>query len=231
MKINQENIERLYRFTREHFVEHYDVQTELVDHLANGIEQQWTIDPTIPFEDALNREFKKFGVFGFSELVEQRSNSILKMYLKTILKLLIKQFTQLKLFVIYASLGFITYLLLVNFKYAQELILATYIIMFFACIIIIHKGNIRNKQIFNETGKKYIADEFYSNFAGSIFFLVPLSQYTINFRYFLSNTNYTPVFSLFISLKFVFIVALFYLIFIYMPKNKHMLLPKNLQSM
>ena len=32
MKISENHIEQLYKFTREHFVYHYDVQTELVNH-------------------------------------------------------------------------------------------------------------------------------------------------------------------------------------------------------
>ena len=41
MKLSAEQIERLYQFTRQHYVEYYDLQTELVDHLANAIEEQW----------------------------------------------------------------------------------------------------------------------------------------------------------------------------------------------
>tara|TARA_B100000949_G_scaffold96651_2_gene86211 strand:+ start:3582 stop:3746 length:165 start_codon:yes stop_codon:yes gene_type:complete len=52
-KVNSNQIDRLYRFTREHFVEYYDVQTELVDHLASVIEKQWREDPAIGFENAL----------------------------------------------------------------------------------------------------------------------------------------------------------------------------------
>ena len=38
MQLNESHIESLYQFTRDHFVEYYDLQTELVDHLANSIE-------------------------------------------------------------------------------------------------------------------------------------------------------------------------------------------------
>ncbi len=38
-KVSPQEIQRLYRFTREHYVEYYDLQTELVDHLATGIEK------------------------------------------------------------------------------------------------------------------------------------------------------------------------------------------------
>ena len=41
MKLTEIQITNLYQFTRQHFVYHYDVQTELVDHLANDIEGIW----------------------------------------------------------------------------------------------------------------------------------------------------------------------------------------------
>jgi hypothetical protein len=83
-KISKEQTERLYRFTREHFVEHYDLQTELVDHLAQGIEKQWQEHPTLDFEKALQNEFKKFGIFGFSDVVAERQMAMSKRYHKFI---------------------------------------------------------------------------------------------------------------------------------------------------
>ena len=80
MKLTPEQIERLYLFTRQHYVEWYDLQTELVDHLANAIEQQWQENPKISFEDALQKEFKKFGVFGFMDVVEKRQAAMNKLY-------------------------------------------------------------------------------------------------------------------------------------------------------
>ncbi len=69
-KVNSNQIDRLYRFTREHFVEYYDVQTELVDQLASAIEKQWREDPAIGFENALQEEFKKFGYLVFWKLLK-----------------------------------------------------------------------------------------------------------------------------------------------------------------
>ncbi len=79
-KVNTDQIEALYHFTRKHYVEHYDLQTELVDHLAQGIEQQWREDPRLDFEETLKREFKKFGIFGFHEVIEQRRKAMAKRY-------------------------------------------------------------------------------------------------------------------------------------------------------
>jgi len=79
-KVSPQQIDRLYQFTDEHFVDYYDVQTELVDHLANAIEEQWQENPNKDFETALQEEFKKFGVFGFLEVVESRQIAMQKRY-------------------------------------------------------------------------------------------------------------------------------------------------------
>ncbi|GGB77608.1 hypothetical protein GCM10007424_17100 [Flavobacterium suaedae] len=81
-KITAAQMERLFRFTREHFVEHYDLQAELADHLANAIEERWVQNSGLDFEEALQAEFKKFGVFGFSDIVEKRQNALTKKYYK-----------------------------------------------------------------------------------------------------------------------------------------------------
>ena len=84
MKLNESQIEKLYLFTRQHFVEWYDLQTEIVDHLANAIETQWIENSNRTFEEALQIEFKKFGVFGFMEVVEKRQAALSKKYVKII---------------------------------------------------------------------------------------------------------------------------------------------------
>ena len=84
MKLTPEQIDRLYQFTRQHFVEWYDLQTELVDHLANAIEQQGVENPKISFEEALQIEFKKFGIFGFMDVVEKRQQALHKRYHKMV---------------------------------------------------------------------------------------------------------------------------------------------------
>lgn len=81
-KITDEQVEQLYAFTRKHFVEYYDLQTELVDHLANAIEEKWQQQPGLLFDDALKQEFKKFGVFGFMDVVERRQLALTKKYRK-----------------------------------------------------------------------------------------------------------------------------------------------------
>ncbi len=86
MKLTQSQIEDLYAFTRQHFVVYYDLQTELVDHLANTIEHLWETEPKLPFEDAKQKAFKKFGIFGFMDAIAQREKAMNKRYTKYLWK-------------------------------------------------------------------------------------------------------------------------------------------------
>jgi hypothetical protein len=80
MKLSQDHIQELYKFTRAHYVEHFDLQTELVDHLCNGIEEQWAQHPELTFEEAKVREFKKFGKVGFKKVIAARRKAMGKKY-------------------------------------------------------------------------------------------------------------------------------------------------------
>ena len=80
MKLTSTQIDHLYTFTRQHYVEWYDLQSELVDHLANAIETQWQENPKLSFDEALNIEFKKFGIFGFMDVVGKRQLVLRKKY-------------------------------------------------------------------------------------------------------------------------------------------------------
>ena len=92
-RLTNQQIEQLFDFTKKHYVEHYDVQVELVDHLANAIEYQWKANPNILFEDALQTEFKKFGIFGFTGLVEKKQVALQNHYWRLIKKELIDFFS------------------------------------------------------------------------------------------------------------------------------------------
>jgi hypothetical protein len=93
MKLTETQIEQLYKFTRQHFVYHYDVQTELVDHLANDIEQTWEENPKLSFEQTRDVSFKKFGVFGFMDVLEQKQKAMNKHYGKILWRFTKEWFT------------------------------------------------------------------------------------------------------------------------------------------
>jgi len=79
-KLTEEQVEKLFEFCRDHYVPFYDLQVELVDHLASSIEEQWETQPDLPFEKALSITFKKFGVWGFSKIKSQKQRELRRRY-------------------------------------------------------------------------------------------------------------------------------------------------------
>ncbi len=51
------------------------MQVELVDHLASLIEADIEANPTHDFETALYKVYTGFGIFGFLNLVKERTNA------------------------------------------------------------------------------------------------------------------------------------------------------------
>lgn len=169
MKLTSEQIERLYQFTRQHYVEWYDLQNELVDHLANAIEQQWQENPKISFEDALQIEFKKFGVFGFMDVVEQRQLALNKRYNKIVWQHFKAFFTIPKIVATFSVVGIFFYMLLSLTKQAgiiiNSFIIAALLIFWAATII----KRIKYNKIAKASGKKWLFKEVifgYGNFVG-----------------------------------------------------------------
>lgn len=115
MKLTKEHIQNLYKFTRQHYVEYYDVQTELVDHLANDIEQVWIEKPTLRFEEARDLSFKKFGVFGFMEVLEEKQKSMSKKYSKILWSFIKEWFRLPKILLTFGSIYFMYFLLSTSF--------------------------------------------------------------------------------------------------------------------
>lgn len=80
MQLTKEQIENLYAFTKKHGVKYFDLQTELVDHIANDIEHIWHLNPKLTFEQARYKATIKFGIYGFSGFVNKREKALNKKY-------------------------------------------------------------------------------------------------------------------------------------------------------
>lgn len=78
MKLSEEQIERLFKFVESKYVDYYDVQVELVDHLASAIEEKISEEPKKEFEVALREVYRSFGVMGFSALVMAKQDAMSK---------------------------------------------------------------------------------------------------------------------------------------------------------
>tara|TARA_B110000046_G_scaffold166241_1_gene183016 strand:- start:6079 stop:6786 length:708 start_codon:yes stop_codon:yes gene_type:complete len=160
MKLTKTHIEELYKFTRKHFVEHYDVQTELVDHLANDIEEIWVTQQHLSFQEARDKSFKKFGIFGFMDVVEKKQPQMTKKYFKIILKFA-KEWFRLPKIALTLVMFFVFYKL-----QDVESSYTIYIIIFFTVIgiqlvsIFINSRKLNKKYL--KSGKKWMFEDIIS---------------------------------------------------------------------
>ncbi|MCG1035009.1 hypothetical protein [Polaribacter sargassicola] len=127
MKLTENQIEELYKFTRKHYVYHYDVQSELVDHLANDIEEIWVAQPLLTFEQARDLSFKKFGVFGFMDVVEEKQKQMNKRYWKILLRFAKEWFTVPKIILTFVI--FLSFFMLLQIQFSEYFFLGLLLIL------------------------------------------------------------------------------------------------------
>ena len=210
--LTDEHIQQLYKFTHQHYVEHFDVQTELVDHLANDIEQIWKEQPKLSFEQARDISFKKFGVFGFMDVVDARTNSLNKKYwklaigfFKTFFKLP-QLLTTLAIF----SVIYISFLIVPIHTWIYWFIGFGTIIVLGIRLFQLHK---LKKERFKQSNKKWLLEEYILN-AGNIgAFVYFILQVPLNMETQLESTF--PI--ILISFFFTSYIILTYIIAFLLP--------------
>jgi hypothetical protein len=80
MELSREQIDRVREFVRKKGIEFFDLQEELVDHLASSIEDRMSEETGLTFEEALRASYKDFGLFGFDDVLVERQKSLGKYY-------------------------------------------------------------------------------------------------------------------------------------------------------
>lgn len=189
MKVTPSQLQDLYAFTRNHYVYHYDLQTELVDHLANDIESIWQENPKLSFEEARDQSFKKFGVFGFMDVVDQRQKAMNKRYYKYLLSELKQWFTVPKI-IITATL-FVAFFTLLQTSYAKYFFFIIFGVLAIWTLfrsIQLNREFRKRKEI---SSKKWLLEELIFKQAGSIGIIFLSQFYNISMwsDVFISNTK------------------------------------------
>lgn len=75
VKLTDDEIRYLFKFAEKKMVRQYDVQVELVDHLASHIEELMSGEQALNFSDALDAVYAGFGTLEFDKLVKSRTNA------------------------------------------------------------------------------------------------------------------------------------------------------------
>ena len=174
--ITTEETNRLFKFCRDHYVYHYDLQVELVDHLASSIEEQWETNPELSFEEALFKTFQKFGVTGFSKIKEQKQKELARRYNILLWKYLLEFYRWPKMLMTLAG----TLILFTLLKMANSIVWV--IVPYFIIISIaafFYYYLVSRKQLKNiaKPGKKFMILEYLKQVQ---FVVILLSQTPVN---------------------------------------------------
>ncbi len=220
MQLTDQHIEQLYKFTRQHFVEHYDVQTELVDHLANDIEEIWEENPTLTFEQARDKSFKKFGVFGFMNVVEEKQKQMNKKYFMIILGFVKQWFSIPKIILTFAL--FYCFYFLLQFSFAQNLFNGFFFTVIIIEFFVLFKKREKLDRKFKKTGKKWMLEDIIETQShGNVVFLL---FYLFQFLTPSSYENLSIFTSVIIAFAATLTIIIGYISLIIIPKKAEELL-------
>lgn len=212
MKLIPEQIDQLYTFTRQHYVEWYDLQSELVDHLANAIETELEENPKLTFDEALSKEFQKFGVFGFMDVIEEKRKSLGKKY-NLIIWHHFKAFFRIPKIILTASTIGIVYMILKQIEDTNIFVFGYLIIL----LSVLFYKTFQNKKSLKKEKKKWLFKEIIFNYGyfGSFSILTyQLMNHLVNGLNWITETSFSL---LFISVILVFLSIYFYISFYIIP--------------
>ena len=205
--LSLEQIEFLFTFCRKHFVYYYDVQIELVDHLANAVEEEIKADPKISFEKALEKVHQSFGVMGFAPLVTEKQKMAEKQSRKLFWMLFKEQFKWPKVITFFVLSAIMFYIFSAQ-AFLMKWFLAVIVLLSWPVFLF---GILRLQLIIRRSGKKFLVMNF-----SLISSLILLPTYLINFSHLfkeVSFLNYTPEnilipgMSIFLSVYVITIIA------------------------
>ncbi|MES2278347.1 MAG: hypothetical protein V4592_20110 [Bacteroidota bacterium] len=82
MKLSKEQISRIREFISKRGFTQYDLQLEIIDHVACKVEELMTADSSLSIDDAISLAHGQFGPMGFSVFEDAMRQSLQKRYWK-----------------------------------------------------------------------------------------------------------------------------------------------------
>jgi hypothetical protein len=175
-QLTEAQIESLHEFCAKHYVPYYDVQVELVDHLASTIENRWENEPNIGFEQALNDVYSAFGIYGFSKIKQMKEKELKRKYFKLRNRYIREFFWMPKILLTIAITAVLSFLFsLSNDKVLTYLVLLViYLVGLYVFVFLIYPKRFKIKLI---DPKKLLLLDYFKSLKGTIFLwgLLPLN--------------------------------------------------------
>ena len=217
--ITSEETEKLFEFCRQHFVYHYDLQVELVDHIASSIEDQWKENPEIPFNTALLNTFKKFGISGFSKIKVQKQKELARKYNRLLWKYFLEFYRWPKILMTLAgTLVLFTLLRMVN--NIAWVIVPYFALLVIACLFYFYFVAPKKLKIPTVSGKTFMLLEYVNQIQMTVvlFSQTPIYAFNIS-RYLHIHSINQPWVLLLISFFIVCLNIILYGQFFFVPEK------------
>jgi hypothetical protein len=151
--LTKEQIDSLYDFCKAKGAKYYDVQVELVDHLANGIEKEQAEHPDWSFQKALDVVFVSFGYPDFKPLVREKQKAT-RVYCQRLWWSLFKE--QLRWPAIWAVWGLSLFIYYMMAKRDLDFSFHLYTTSGLVVLFVIFAGNYRMKGLEKRRGKRFL---------------------------------------------------------------------------
>lgn len=157
--LNSEQIDHLFQFCRRHFVHHYDLQVEIVHHLANAIEEHMKNDTSLSFQKALEKVYESFGAAGFAPFISEKRKSVERQGRRLFWNLFTGHFgwPKILLLLLILSVGFTL------FSINSNIYRVFYISVAIVCCLLEVNVVIKTRKENSYTGTKFLLAEFSQN--------------------------------------------------------------------
>lgn len=175
--LTHEEIAELYKYCERKKVLYYDIQIEIVDHIATAIEEKRKINPDLPFKQALEEVHASFGSFGLKEIVDSKTASMSKQYRKIRRQLLRSYFTFPKI-----ALTFLLIVVCITMERVLPVSFLPYILLVMGGFILysfIHHEILKRKLRKQQKHKLLMTDSQYFDF--SFIYLILSFQFGADF--------------------------------------------------
>lgn len=170
--LTKDQIDYLFKFCEKHLVFYYEVQVELVDHLANAVEKEMADDEKLTFESALDKVYARFGVMGFAPIVAEKLGLAQSKALKRYWRIVANQFAWPRVLMFLAVSALFYVLLGMNF----DIGLAGLVILLFAGLALEIVEFVRFSRFLKRSQKKFLSAQYFSQFQTGWFLFYLLVQ-------------------------------------------------------
>jgi hypothetical protein len=79
-ELTKEHINRLYRYVADNDVNYFDVQVELVDHIAAATEERLSNHPEQTVDETLREVIDAFEKYGFNRIIKEKEKQVRRQY-------------------------------------------------------------------------------------------------------------------------------------------------------